>query len=272
MGLQVLGHREDGFHEIVTQLQSIGIGDIVDVQVMEDLDRKVEFVSLQAPKDWSVRMGLLLDKAMNEIGWSDQGVRVRIEKQIPIGAGLGGSGADYAGVLRCLGILSGKETVLQGISSSFGSDVPGMFVGGRNLCQGRGELVKSLPGGENLWFGVLLPPVCCDTEHMYREVEHHAESGGLDSASTMEGNDFEILARIMYPEIDQAFQALKGAGAGMVQLSGSGSAVFVVANEEKQAARCLEQACQQTGYSGILCDSKKRGYSILMNEWGVAKR
>ena len=271
LGLRILGHRQDGFHEIVTVLQSIGIGDLIDMRLTEDGRREVTFLPSTSPEDWQKSILRLLNVAMDELDWSERGIEVTVEKCIPVSSGLGGSSADYAGVLRALALLSGEALALRKVAPLFGSDVPGLFRGGTVLCRGRGEIVEAVSGQDRMWFGILVPPVLCDTAEMYRQVEHGDVQKLRCFSDCLGRNDFQELARSRYPQVDKAFVALEQAGAEKVFLSGSGSAVCTQSREREKASQWLEKSTAQTGYQGILCTSEESGYKVLCNKWGVAK-
>lgn len=270
MSLRVVGHRSDRYHEIQTLLQSVSLGDLLDVTLLDTPVREVSFRGRSGDGSWETKLRDLADEALEALGWSERGIRAIIDKRIPVSAGLGGSSADAAGLLRALCLFSNRSDPLVALAPQYGSDVPGMLMGGRTLCVGRGEEVMPQACDKTLWFSLLVPPVSCDTRLMYEGLSHPHERE--ISSGELRTNDFERLAKDLHPEIRKAFEAMESIGGSEVSLTGSGSGVFCSSVSREKAAALLEQACRKTGFSGFVFRSMDQGYELISDEWGVAKR
>jgi 4-diphosphocytidyl-2-C-methyl-D-erythritol kinase len=179
-------------------------------------------------------------------------VSITLHKTIPAGAGLGGGSSDAAAVLRGLQELHEQrlpEQDLLAMAARLGSDVPFFFCGAPLAhAIGRGEVLVALPAFEPRSVLVLMPPFAIATNDAYRWLD---ESGTLQDRRVVisrhpEGwhdvervavNDFEPVLFARYPQLEDLRDALRASGADITMLSGSGSAVFGVFSDARQAER-----------------------------------
>ena len=233
--LEVLGTRPDGYHELRSVVAEIPLHDDVELEDAPAGEVTVEMTGdgMEAPrvpceKNLAVRAARVLQEACGVA----RGVRIRIVKRIPAGAGLGGGSADAAAVLNGLNEMWGlnlpKER-LCAIGAEVGSDVPALVLGGTVLMEGRGERVRRARptrGGsrscatESEWSQLVLriPPVNASTARVYAEFreEDHGKFR----------NDLQPAACRLYPAIAETITEMEAEGLENVQMSGSGSAVF----------------------------------------------
>ena len=147
LSLDVLGKRPDGYHELRMVMQSSGLCDEVYVELRESGYFMAETNRKYIPsgeKNEAVKAA----RAFFAAAGLDRGAYIRIEKRIPVCAGLGGGSADAAAVLRALNGLTGANfgaQELRDIAAQVGSDVPFCVVGGACRCQGIGEQVEPVP-------------------------------------------------------------------------------------------------------------------------------
>ncbi|HHY33765.1 MAG TPA: 4-(cytidine 5'-diphospho)-2-C-methyl-D-erythritol kinase [Firmicutes bacterium] len=227
-------------------------------------------------------------------------VWVDIKKKIPTGAGLGGGSADAAAVLLGLNELWGlglDEAELARIGATVGADVPFCLTGGTGVVRGKGELVERLPALEGVWFVVVVPGRRISTAEAYAvydqlvadeavEAREEASSGGggnvgratpamLEAVSARDvrriaarlANDLGRAATSMVPEIEEVKQALLAAGALGVGMSGSGSAVFGIAEDEK-SARQMRRMVRETYDTTFVCCSAPSGLErVPVRRW-----
>lgn len=221
--LQVLGRRSDGYHDLKSVVLPVELHDTVEVVV----DGSGGFSSnLHYGDDLCIAACRAL--AAHASALAGKGVRIEIEKRIPVGGGLGGGSADAAAVLRALNeicSLGFSPEALAAVGAEVGSDVPAIV-----LCQhyrqpvlmeGRGERVSLLRGwrGSSARRGIVMaiPRVHSSTREVYARCLPGRGQGP---------NDLEEAAVALHPEIGGAMEFLRKAGAEDVRMTGSGAAVF----------------------------------------------
>lgn len=206
LSLRVVGVRADGFHLLDAEMVTLSLADVVDVEPGEGL----EVHGPHAP-------GVPVDGTnvvCRALAACRRTARVRVEKRIPAGAGLGGGSADAAAVLRWAGCT---DLIL---AASIGSDVPFCLVGGRARVTGVGEVVEPLPHEDRV-FTLLVPPVAVPTAAVYRAWD---DLGGPTGEG---GNDLEPAALAVAPELARWRDRLGEATGVAPRLAGSGSTWFV---------------------------------------------
>jgi 4-diphosphocytidyl-2-C-methyl-D-erythritol kinase len=225
LDLHIVGTGADGYHELRTTFQSIALHDILTfVEGRGPL--VVESDDPACPADGNIveRAASVLWQMGGRPG-SPAGVRVRIAKRIPVAAGLGGGSADAAAALRALMRLwrirvSRKQ--LQEIAASLGADVPFFLQGGTARGAGRGDVLSAVADRSRRWVVVAMPPFGVATKDAYRWFDER----GAAITKRSSGNDLQAVVVDRHPEIGQLIGVLKGAGASLAAMSGSGSAVF----------------------------------------------
>ncbi len=205
-------------------------------------------------------------RALLEASGADTGLRIRLEKRIPAGAGMGGGSSDAAAVLRLgnalLGAPLGAEA-LAGLGVALGSDVP-FFLGSGALAwgRGRGERLEPLPALPEASVVIVMPPVHVGTGGAYAALARMRMVGGdppcwgtfADAPASWEEvaaaacNDFESVIPAAYPEVDRALTALRAAGAAPGLLSGSGGACFGIFAEPADALRVADSLRDRLGW------------------------
>lgn len=224
--LEVLGVRSDGYHEIRSIVLPIPLHDTVTLDVAPEItccmnDPDGHLPDVPPEENLAYRAAV----ALKEFTGCAHGVRIAIEKRIPIGSGLGGGSADAAAVLNGLNELWGvnlSTKQLGEIAIGIGSDVPALVLGGPVLMEGRGDKVRpyaeqgDLPDLERIV--VFTPGLFSSTSAVYREFR--------DSDCGCCRNDLQPAAIRLYPGIGDAIRHLEGQGLQRVTMSGSGSAVY----------------------------------------------
>ncbi len=262
--LDVLGKREDGYHELATIMQNIDLSDTLCFTSIED--HQIHIVCNQP--DLSNNDNLVaraIQCVQQKLDWT-QGITVELYKRIPIAAGLAGGSSNAAATLVALRRwhhLPLSDQDLWTIASSLGSDVPFFLTGGLALCEGRGERVAPItpnwPASMN-WLLLLKPAIGISTASVFRNLSPtdytHGEFSQLvqqkiESRTTLTMDDFHnSLERGVlesYPLVAQARQAMLDAGATTVRLSGSGPTLFS-AFATLQDATNVQQKLHAQGY------------------------
>jgi 4-diphosphocytidyl-2-C-methyl-D-erythritol kinase len=243
----------DGLHPICSLFASLDLADDVLVSEGSQGGDAVLCAGVEGPN--------LAERALTVLREALPGrlpaLEVRIEKRIPVAAGLGGGSADAAAVLRAANELAGfrlRPERLRALAASIGSDVPSQVEPGHALVTGLGEEVEplSLPGMAL----VLVPgPEGLRTAEVYAELDRldgHRRSldpgrlrrlatGPLDELAPAVENDLEPAALSLCPAIEPSLTALRGAGALAVTVAGSGPTAFGVFGAAEEAERAAAE-------------------------------
>ncbi|HVA19146.1 MAG TPA: hypothetical protein VMU55_03130 [Solirubrobacteraceae bacterium] len=250
LGLFAGPTREDCRHELVTVMQSISLADELTLEgapagVEED---EVLCPGVSGPPGENLAAGAL--RAFRAAtGWDAPPLRLRIDKRIPVAAGLGGGSADAAGTLRLARHASGlgDDALLHELGVQLGADVPAQIAPGRWLATGAGEVLERLADPNPDWFGLLILPLAAElsTAAVYAEADRlgvgraataladrrRALRGALElsapvpAASELLENDLQQAAISLCPEISVALEEAREAGAEIALVSGSGPTV-----------------------------------------------
>ncbi|MDF0679036.1 MAG: 4-(cytidine 5'-diphospho)-2-C-methyl-D-erythritol kinase [Nitrosomonas sp.] len=238
--LHVIGRREDGYHLLQTVFRFIDYSDRLHFDITHDgvIRHENLIPGLMETDDLCVRAAKLLRQ------WSGKeslGVKIRLEKNIPLGGGLGGGSSDAATTLIALNRLWGinwKREHLMALGLELGADVP-VFIYGRNaFAEGVGEELHAvdLPSA---WYVVLTPPVQISTAAVFTSKELTRNTIPIKMAAFSMGqghNDLEPVAMRMQPVIAEWLGWLKQQhGTTKVAMSGSGSCVFAEFPSESAA-------------------------------------
>jgi 4-diphosphocytidyl-2-C-methyl-D-erythritol kinase len=204
LSLRVTGRRDDGYHLLDAEMVTLDLADTL----LFGPGSGVELVPLVRSPRFEPT---LITRALEAAG---RQAFVRLEKRIPVGAGLGGGSADAAAVLRWAGCSD------LSIALSLGADVPFCVLGGRARVQGVGEVVDPLPV-ERRVFTLLTPPLVISTPAVYAKWD---ELGGPAGDN---GNDLEPAALAVEPRLAVWRDQLGDATGRTPRLAGSGSTWFV---------------------------------------------
>lgn len=254
--LEVLGKRGDGYHEVRSVMQTIGILDEVSLGASEDLRLEVEGDHLASDDDLVLKAVRTMEETH---GLRPQG-RLMLRKRIPAGAGLGGGSSDAAAAMRLVDRRHGLAETAEGlakVAARFSSDGPFFCYGGTALVSGRGEIVSPLPdAAAGRWFVVVTPPhsIAEKTKRLYgaleevdftdgrrsEEVARRLRDGGAVEAEDL-CNAFDRAALRMFDGLDGCRRRILEAGARTVHLAGSGPALFTMAESEEEAQGVVQR-------------------------------
>ena len=260
IGLKVLSQRDDGFHNIYTIFQELNFGDSIDI---EKRDHGFKII---ANVDWiPTNKSNICYKAYTEIKkeFSEvKGIHIKIDKKIPIGSGLGGGSANAAALLK--GIkniykLEVTESKLEEIGGEVGADVPFFIRGKTQLGEGIGDKLTQLPKAIIGTYLLVIPKISIRTEWAYSVIKNRLNNQNKNakfssfsnedySSLQIFENDFEQIVIPAYPEIGAIKSKLLNLGARFASLSGSGSTVYGVYDDEASAkeAELLFHTSHQT--------------------------
>lgn len=265
LGLHVLRRRADGYHDIETVFLRIPWSDFITVRPAGDVSMTCSDPSLPVDER---NLCLLAARRWREASGTGEGAHLHLEKRIPYGAGLGGGSSDAAATLRLLTELWNRDvpqSELQRVALELGSDVPFFLNGPAAVAEGRGELLSPLidrtdhtPYLLPYSLVVIVPEVHVSTAKAYSLVTPRAEnrpdladivlSNDLERWRRELVNDFEAPVFAEYPVVAELKTLLLHAGAGYASLSGSGSAVYGVF-EDDTLARAAAETARHTGHN-----------------------
>ena len=262
LGLDVLRIRPDGYHTVRMIMQSIHLYD--EIRIAKSIIPSV-VIQTNLPylptneKNIAYKAAALLREEFQ----ISEGVRIMIEKRIPVSAGLGGGSADAAAVLfgmnRMFDLgLSTEELMKRGIT--LGADVPYCIMRGTVLAEGIGEVLSPLPSLPKCFVLVATPSVRVSTAKIYKALDaknitKHPDIDGLIDAlgkgdlagvANHMGNVLEQVTIPLHPEIDMIKQELLAAGALGAMMSGSGPTVFGIFDDKELAHMAKEIIYQKS--------------------------
>lgn len=171
--LDVLGKREDGYHNIKSIMQTISIRDDVEIDVGTGEPWTLECSQEGIPTDERNLAWKAAKVYCDGLKKDPNGLTIRITKRIPSGAGMGGGSADAAAVLRALNRHYGSPLsilALAELGAQVGSDVPFCVPCGTAMCEGRGELLRKLPDMPDCVFVVCKPEFSVSTPELYKKL------------------------------------------------------------------------------------------------------
>lgn len=264
LGLDVLGRREDGYHDVRMVMQTIYLYDNVWMRKTKEPGVHLKTNLYFLPDD----MGNIAYKAaqllIDEFDIKE-GVFIELDKHIPVAAGLAGGSSNAAAVLvgmnRMFSLgLSEKELMERGVK--LGADVPYCVMRGTVLAEGIGEELTPLPPLPKCYILIAKPAISVSTKMVYekldsREITDHPDIDGvleglenqdiIKVASSM-GNVLEKVTIEEYPVIEQIKNAMKEAGALNAMMSGSGPTVFGIF-ADRQTAKAAYQKLRKTAFA-----------------------
>lgn len=260
LALEIVGKREDGYHEVLMLMQQIGLKDKVTVRRMGGNERKVKIICSKegVPLDeknlaWRAAMLML------EMAESLESVEIEIQKDIPMEAGLAGGSADAAATIRAMNEmfeLKLDRESLCNLAGGLGADVPFCVLGGTAIASGTGtSLVSTLGFAPQEYFLLLCkPPVGVSTQEVYAAFDEKEEEirrlpapdvlylvGGIALGSPVRlmknrmVNVLEYITSEEVPEIKEIERVMIDEGAAHAMMTGSGPTVFGIFEEKERA-------------------------------------
>lgn len=251
--LDVLGKREDGYHDIKSVMQAISIRDDVEIDIETGKPWSLECATEGVPTD-ETNLAWKAAKVYCDAMHKDPGgITIRIRKRIPSGAGLGGGSADAAAVLRALNRHYGDPLsvlALAELGAQVGSDVPFCVLCGTAMAEGRGEKLRKLPDMPECVFVVCKPAFSVSTPELYRKLDtvaipKHPDHMAMESAllagdlgkiADLIYNVFDPVVTADHLEINYIKSICNSYGALGMQMTGSGSAVYAIMPSFEYAA------------------------------------
>ena len=263
LSLEVLGKRDDGYHEIKTVMQTINLADELDIEDWPNLRVECDSPELAGESN-------LVWKAATALAGS-RGIQpkavITLRKRIPVAMGLGGGSSDAATALRALNQLwdlQVDDEELADIAAGLGSDVPFFLKGGTALAEGRGELIRPMPPLAPFNLTLVFPDleISDKTRRMYSRLTPANYSDGgttrlmvqllmggqfvAESIRSYIYNVFQEIAEWEFPLLAQMRQEVALNGGPELYLCGAGPAMFAIPSSESQH-RAVAEALQPMG-------------------------
>ncbi len=245
LSLEVVGKRPDGYHELVSVMQTISLADQLEIE----LDARFTFQCSDASLTGNDNLVVCAAELLRVAHGVPRGASIRLDKRIPVAAGLGGGSSDAASALAALSRLwklpGTCETLLR-LAETIGSDVPFFLTAGAALVQGRGERVEALPPLQETWYVLAKPPIAVSTREVYGAVTAEDWTDGnvsRDMAASIRAGDrvgigcngLQAALFRLYPSAEACFDSLERLAPGRPMVSGSGPTVFVPFESEAEA-------------------------------------
>ncbi len=263
LSLEVLGRRDNGYHDIRSTLLPVSLSDKITLtltaseivrEIADDGLIDAESLKLEPPEQGlTIRAAHLLRERSGARG----GVRIRIQKNIPIGGGLGGGSSDAAAVLVGLNALWGcglTRAELQELGGQLGCDVPALIQGGAVSVSGTGTEVAEIPmfglnGDASWWMVIAYPNVAVSTrdiyerhggsltkaDEAYKNILFSLKRGDVRLAASSLYNGLQATVLGKYPLINMILEGMTEVGALGALVSGSGASTFGLARDESHA-------------------------------------
>ncbi|MCM1189667.1 MAG: 4-(cytidine 5'-diphospho)-2-C-methyl-D-erythritol kinase [bacterium] len=259
LGLDVLDRLPNGYHEIKTVMQTVGICDELSLEKADSgIVLTADCAGLSVGEDNLICRAARL---MQETYSVKEGVRIRLKKRIPIAAGMAGGSADAAAVMKGMNVLfrlGVPDRELAEISSVIGADVPYCILGGTALAEGIGEKLTALPPAPVCHVVVAKPDVSVSTKYVYEQLDtcetlrhpdidgmvNAVRAGNLSGILSRMGNVLEAVTIPAHPVIASLKARLRKLGAAGSLMSGSGPAVFGIFTQEETARLAFERLKQ----------------------------
>ncbi len=261
LGLDVLGKRENGYHDVKMVMQTIYLYDNVTLSKTEEPGIEVKTNLFYLPVDEN-NIAYKAAKLLIDEFQIPYGVSIQLEKHIPVAAGLAGGSSNAAAVLvgmnRLFSLgLSREELMERGVQ--LGADVPYCIMRGTVLAEGIGEVLTPLPPLPKCYVLIAKPGISVSTKVVYEKldsqvIEKHPdidgilaglEAGDLLKICDSMGNVLEKVTIEDYPEIEQIKNAMKESGAINAMMSGSGPTVFGIFAERRLAKAAQRKLREQ---------------------------
>jgi 4-diphosphocytidyl-2-C-methyl-D-erythritol kinase len=237
--LKITGQRPDGYHELVSIMTPVSLLDAI--EVMEKGGEGVELAAsgYPVPLDDS-NIVVRAAQSFSATTGLRSGLSIKITKNIPVAAGMGGGSSDAAATLLILNEIHSKPLSmddLRGLALRLGADVPFFLVCAPCLVTGVGEILEPVERWPEFWYVVVTPPIQVSTAWVYQNyrmkltigeypfIKKALESASLVISQVLE-NDLEAVTAATFPIIDRIKRLLVENGAEGALMSGSGPSVF----------------------------------------------
>lgn len=261
LGLDVIGRRDNGYHDVRMVMQTLYLYDNVVLEKKNEPGIEIESNLFFLPKDDN-NIAYKAAKLLIDEFQIQGGIKITLDKHIPVAAGMAGGSSNAAAVLygmnRMFGLgLSQEELMERGVV--LGADVPYCIMRGTVLAEGIGEVLTPLAPMPKCQILIAKPPISVSTKLVYekldsKEIEQHPdidgiiaglEAGDLSAVASSMGNVLEKVTVEEYPVIAQIKECMLRGGALGAMMSGSGPTVFGIFKDRRTVKQASELVKEQ---------------------------
>ena len=256
--LDVLRKRDDGYHDLKSVMQTVSLSDTVEVDIGTRMPWSLVCSRPDIPCDERNLAWKAAKLYCEAVKKDPNGLTIRIEKNIPSGAGMAGGSADAAAVMRALNRYYGDLLTideLAALSAKIGSDIPFCVIGGTVMCEGRGEIMRRLRDCPKCVILGCKPEFSVSTPVLFKKIDsveilEHPDNDAMERA--IEEGNITMIAQNIYnvfnpvvsedhTEIGHIKGICRMHGAVAAQMTGSGSVVFAVMPDLGSAEKAMEE-------------------------------
>ena len=257
ISLNITKKREDGFHEIDSVMLPISLHDSLVVSKLKNATDNYVTVDDFSIGSFSYNLATFSIEKLHSVYHFNDKFRVLIHKVIPIQAGLGGGSSNAACTMKAVNSmlkLGATDEKLIELSKSLGCDIPFFIKCKPARVQGVGEVLNPINVKNNYYVLIVKPEAGCSTKEVYALSDTlELKTCNLDNiVKALEEGDDELLEANMYnalqepaikmvPQIQTIIDELKSKGLKIVQVTGSGSAVFALSTDKKMLVKVLKE-------------------------------
>lgn len=252
--LKIIGRRPDGYHELVSIMVPVGLFDRLELELTRQSRIRIECRGFPTPDNEDNLAYQAAEAFLSQTGMAP-GLFLRLTKNIPVAAGLGGGSSDAASTLMALNSMSTNPLLAEDlgrIAARLGADVPFFLHTRPCIARGIGEIIESIHAWPRFWYLIITPHLKISTSWVYRNLNFELTTGEYDFIiHTLEKdplcitklleNDLERVTTSHFPVITTIKRILVDAGAEGALMSGSGPSVFGIFRSKKQALGAKER-------------------------------
>jgi len=256
LGLDVIRRLENGYHEVKMIMQTVGIYDELTFErIPSGIVLTTNHGELPLDENNLIYKAVRL---MQENYGISEGVKVHLQKNIPVAAGMAGGSTDAAATLKAMNVLfdlQASEEELRELGVKIGADVPYCIMGGTALAEGIGEKLTALPKAPDCYLLVAKPDINVSTKYVYEHLDakegyahpdidgmvEAIKTGSLKGITDRMGNVLESVTIEAHPIIATIKERMLALGADNSLMSGSGPTVFGIFTDKDKATKAYEQ-------------------------------
>ncbi len=253
--LKVTGLRPDGYHDVVSLMVPVDLFDFLDIRPTGTTEDVFAGTGYEVRSDEG-NLVLKAVRSFRDKTGERAGFSIRLHKNIPVSAGLGGGSSDAAATLLAVNEALGRPLApggLHELAIRLGADVPFFLACRPAIATGIGEILEPLPRWDRHRYVIVAPPLSVSTAWVYRNyrlneltrdeyhyIKNQLGNGSLAFAHILE-NDLESVTSASFPTIETIKRHLKEAGAAGVLMSGSGPSVFGIFEDPRKAREARQR-------------------------------